>query len=219
MTNYLEEELKLNYLDLCKFLQNKYGEPRGDYFLTESCKSKNNKITRGKEGLFLHHIKENESIMLCNTDFAIKHPFEYQKSYNLVYCNYLEHLLLHIKIVDEYLNEESIAKNGCAVGIGGIVNFIVPEINDYFNGYEYKREWQVESLKKIQYKDFKELKLLALQLIPDKKYLPVLRGRQGRMTNIDTWMHNLIWKPHSIPQLEEQSNYSSSNKIKNKKKK
>lgn len=29
-----------------------------------------------------------------------------------------------------------------AVGIGGIINFIVPELNDFYSGFETKQEWR-----------------------------------------------------------------------------
>ena len=189
MEKYLEEELKLNYLDLCDFLHKKYGIPNGNYFLTKSCKSKNKKITRGKEGLFLHHIKENESIMLCNPAFAIHQPFAYQEGKNLVYCNYLEHLILHYKIVEEYLET---MKTHELVGIGGIVNFIVPEINDYFNGYDYARDWQKKAFSLVDKKSFEELKEMIYNfnvkaenpIISDSVnvYYSVLKGNKGIMT-------------------------------------
>lgn len=161
MEKYLEEELKLNYLDLCKFLQDKYGVPNGNYFITNSCKTANKYIKRGKEGLFLHHIKENKYILLSTPAFAITQPFEYQHAENLCYCNYLEHLILHMKIVEEYLTEESLETNNCAVGIGGINHFIIPEINDYFNGYTDYLPWQKTAFSLVDKQSFDELKQLA----------------------------------------------------------
>lgn len=164
MLDYLKEELKLNYLDLCKHLQDKYGVPSGNYFLTDSCKSKNNKITRGNDGLLIHHIKENVAINLCNKEFAINMPFEYQEGQNLVYCDYLEHLILHMKIVQEYLTMDTFWANTAAVGIGGLNNFILPEINDFFNGYEYSRDWQIKALKMVDKTSYDELKKMAYDI-------------------------------------------------------
>ena len=45
------------------------------------------------------------------------HSFEYQKAHRLVYCNYFEHLLLHIKIVKEA--HEKVGYEDAMVGIGG----------------------------------------------------------------------------------------------------
>ena len=178
MLDYLKEELKLNYLELCKHLQDKYGVPSGNYFLTKSCKSKNNKITRGNDGLFLHHIKENEEIDLSKTDRATACPFEYQESKNLCYCNYLEHLILHMKIVEEYLSaelkrwvdeshlNEQIPNNPIKyLGIGGLNNHIIPEINDFYNGYEYSRDWQIKALNLVDFESFEELKKMSYDTI------------------------------------------------------
>ena len=172
MLDYLKEELKLNYLELCKHLQDKYGVPSGNYFLTKSCKSKNNKITRGNDGLFLHHIKENEEIDLSKTDRATACPFEYQESKNLCYCNYLEHLILHMKIVEEYLDvelnklAESSKDNPIKyLGVGGLNNHIIPEINDFYNGYEYSRDWQIKAFNLVDFDSFEELKKMSYDTI------------------------------------------------------
>ena len=173
MLDYLKEELKLNYLELCKHLQDKYGTPSGNYFLTNACKTKNNKITRGNDGLFLHHIKENEETDLSKTVRAIAFPFEYQESKNLCYCNYLEHLILHMKIVEEYLDVELENKwNNPSkdnpikyLGVGGLNNFIIPEINDFYNGYEYSRDWQIKAFNLVDFDSFEELKKMAYDTI------------------------------------------------------
>ena len=128
---YSEEEFKveynLSYDELVSYLINKYGIVSGSYFCTPEMKSQNTKITRGKESLIVHHIYEKISIMLCNPSFAIDFPWEYQLGENLVYCNIIEHCLLHMKIVD-MLTASKINKYGCFPGIGGIINFILPKI-------------------------------------------------------------------------------------------
>lgn len=92
------EEIKnLDYESYCKYLQNKYGIPKKPYFANENMKSKT-AIKRTKEGLFIHHIKEDIALKLADNKVAINYPFEYQLPENLCYCNYLEHTLLHIKI-------------------------------------------------------------------------------------------------------------------------
>lgn len=178
-----QNELKMNYLQLCDYLHQKYGKPSGDYFLTKTCKSPNQKIKRANEGLFIHHIKENTYIMLCNTSFAITQPFEYQEAQNLVYCNYLEHFILHLKIMQEYLTYESMLENKCKVGIGGILNYIVPEINDYFKGYPYQREWQIKAFEKVDKETFKELKEITLDFIEE---------RLGFITNEEKMLAHLV---------------------------
>lgn len=134
----IEKQLSMSYSDLVEYLLKKYGKVDGDYFVTETCKSKNKKISRGSEGLVIHHIDEDKAIMLSNPRWAIANPFEYQKADRLVYCNIMEHLILHIKIVEE---PRPMGANILeAQGVGGAVEFICPQLNDFYNGYEFKRE-------------------------------------------------------------------------------
>lgn len=129
-----------NYKEYCEYLQNKYGKARFGYY-TENWNQRKN-ITRTKEGLIIHHIKEDKAIMLSNSIFAKKNPYEYQSADNLTYCNYLEHLLLHILIVEENATNNNKKEE---VGIGGIINFIVPELNDWYSGYYQEKvnnSWQ-----------------------------------------------------------------------------
>ena len=130
----INEQLEMNYTELVDYLLKKYGKAKYDYFCNELCKSKNKKVSRTNEGLFCHHIDEDKSILLSNDKFAIQSPFEYQKADRLVYCNILEHLILHIKIVEE-------PKQTNYQGIGGAVCIICPQINDFFNGYIFKQQY------------------------------------------------------------------------------
>ena len=93
----IKNQLKMTYDELVDYLLKKYGPAQYDYFCNESCKSKNSKVSRTNEGLYCHHIDENKAILLSNDKFAVNNPFEYQKANRLVYCNVLEHLILHIK--------------------------------------------------------------------------------------------------------------------------
>ena len=139
-TDY-DMEMKMTYAELVHHLLQKYGSAKEDYFLNEGCYTKNKRIMRTKEGLICHHIDEDKAIMLCNDKYAKNNPFAYQKADRLVYCNILEHFLLHIKIAEEprdvYANEKELP------GIGGAANIICRQINDYYDGYEFSREWQV----------------------------------------------------------------------------
>ena len=122
-----EKQKTMSYQELCNYLTNKYGIVDGPYFCNENCKGQNNKIRR--KGLIIHHIKEDTHIMLCNHDWAIQHSFELQQGYNLVYCNIIEHLLLHMKITIEF----SLTNYEMELpGVGGVINFILPSLyNDY----------------------------------------------------------------------------------------
>ena len=92
------DEMLMDYDEQVEYLLNKYGGAKYDYFHNETCKSINQKVKRTKEGLFCHHIDENIYEDISNPMIAKDRPFSIQKADRLVYCNYLEHLLLHMKI-------------------------------------------------------------------------------------------------------------------------
>ena len=137
---YYSMIMKMKYNELVQFLINKYGPAQYDYYTNENCTSKNQKVVRSSEGLFCHHIDENKAIKLSNHDYAINNPFEYQKKERLVYCNFLEHLLLHILIYEEFNNSNT---NEDKLGIGGAVDYLVEQLNDYFNGYQFQKEYLI----------------------------------------------------------------------------
>lgn len=128
MSITLQQEMDMVYDQYVEYLLEKYGPAKYDYFTNENCKSKNINVTRSKEGLFCHHIDENKNILLSTPEIARKHPFSYQKADRLVYANYLEHLLLHIKIVEEDTDNRGL-------GLGGVI-MISSTMNDY---YRHKR--------------------------------------------------------------------------------
>jgi hypothetical protein len=125
------------YIEYCDYLQKKHGIGKYDY-MTKSW-NKNTKCTRTKEGLIAHHKYENRAIMLSKKEFAMSNPFEWQLAKNIVFCDYLEHLLLHVLICEQPSEEKNDLE---AVGIGGVINFIVPELNDFYSGWITKQEWQ-----------------------------------------------------------------------------
>lgn len=128
---------KLNYVEYCDYLQDKYGIGLCDYMKPNW--TKNPKITRTKEGLYAHHKYENYAIKLSHPEYAKQNPYEWQKKENIVYCNLLEHLYLHILICENPSKEKNTNET---VGIGGVVNFIVPELNDVYSGWVSKQVWQ-----------------------------------------------------------------------------
>lgn len=142
----IERLLNLTYEQCVEHFLKKYGNVQGNYFLDELCTRKNSKITRGKEGLFVHHIDEDKAIMLSSPAWAQKNPFEWQKAERLVYCNLLEHLLLHIKIV-EFPNKNQNIRELC--GVGGVANFLVPELNDIYSGISYKQPWKQKVIENV----------------------------------------------------------------------
>lgn len=128
---------KLTYSEYCDYLQNKYGIGLCDYMRPSW--TKNPKISRTKEGLYAHHKYEDHAIMLSKPEFAMQNPYEWQKKENIVYCNLLEHLYLHILICENPSEEK---KENEKVGLGGVLNFIVPELNDVYSGWVSKQAWQ-----------------------------------------------------------------------------
>jgi len=162
----IEYLLDLNYSQCVDFLIKKYGPVPGDYFLDLECTKKNTKITRGKDGLYIHHIDEDKAILLSTPSWAIKNKFEYQKANRLVYCNLLEHLVLHIKIF-EHPNDKK--NKGEEVGVGGIYNFIIPELNDIYSGIVYEKPWKqkvVENIMHLKNDYFKCIKRLIDKEFP-----------------------------------------------------
>lgn len=127
----------LTYLEYCDYLQNKYGIGLSAY-MTKTW-NKNPKVTRIKEGLLAHHKFEDHAIMLSTKEYAMKNPYEWQLAQNIVYCNYLEHLFLHI-LICEYPAEDR--NKFEEVGIGGVINYIVPELNDLYSGWQTEQTWR-----------------------------------------------------------------------------
>ena len=78
-------------------------------------------------------------IMLSTKEFAMMCPFEWQSKENIVYCDYLEHLLLHI-LICKYPSPDKV--EGIDVGIGGVINFLVPELNDLYSGWKTSQAWR-----------------------------------------------------------------------------
>ena len=155
---YYDGLLVKSYLQIVESLLNKYGRATGDYFINETCRSKNRKISRTSEGLFCHHIDEDKAILLSHDKYAANNPFEYQKADRLVYCNFLEHLLLHIKIAEEPKNAN--ANKNELQGIGGAVNFIVKQINGFYDGQIPTVEYLVVAMNVIENDYLSYIKIL-----------------------------------------------------------
>ena len=139
-TEEYQNQIHLTYSSLVEHLLEKYGAAKEDYFTNESCISKNRKVSRTKEGLVCHHIDEDKAIRLSNDQYAKKNPFSYQKAERLVYCNLLEHLLLHIKITEK--PRDINANTNEFLGIGGAIQFICRELNDFYSGQTPTQQWK-----------------------------------------------------------------------------
>lgn len=174
--------LNLSYEEYISELKEKYGLVPGNYFLNDTYRTKNTKITRGNEGLYIHHIDEDKAILLGNPEYAKKKAFHFQEADRLVYCNLLEHLILHIKIIenphpDQYPNED--------VGVGGVFGFMIPELNDIYSGITYHLEWKKRAIENII-----DLKKEYLECI---RYLMKLERKfplSNYLTSFNYWIGN-----------------------------
>lgn len=103
----IREHLNTSYEEYAKYLQNKYGMPKQAYYTPKEGALVRNKISRTKEGLQCHHIREDIATGLSVPDKASNQDMSYQSPENLCYCNLLEHFLLHIKIAEMDRNDKS----------------------------------------------------------------------------------------------------------------
>lgn len=141
MEDYLKH-LEKSYASYCDYLINKYGVASDDYYSEVSynrfkegtIKSlQKKKISRTQEGLYCHHIDENKQILISRQN-AIKQfdiPFEFQKKDRLVYCDLIEHGILHVLIAKESVEQGTIGNNDQFVGINGYIDFIRPNIVEW----------------------------------------------------------------------------------------
>ncbi len=144
MTEYLDVK-NMTYLEYCAYLQHKYGCGICDYMTPTFNKKRG--ITRTGEGLYAHHKMEDRVAQLGTPEYAREWPFEWQKKENIIYCDLLEHLWLHT-LICKYPSPEKAPRE--IVGIGGILQFMVPELNDLYSGWETKQAWQKNCHDKVR---------------------------------------------------------------------
>lgn len=92
------KESKMGYDAFCSYLQWKYGLPIKPYMDMNGNRKYGRVNSRTKEGLVIHHVREDKADLLSDQMMALYYPYEYQLPKNLCYCNYVEHLLLHAQI-------------------------------------------------------------------------------------------------------------------------
>ena len=107
-----------SYMEYIDYLNNKYGHLKYPY---GSSKNK-----RSLDGLFIHHIGEDVIPSLSSAENKKLYP-EYQIPSMLVYCNFIEHLFLHILIGEKTGNISNL-------GLDGPKGFIIPQLIKYFRG-------------------------------------------------------------------------------------
>ena len=185
-----QKQMKLSYAQLVQYLLKKYGPATEDYFTNDTFASKNKKISRTDEGLYCHHIDEDKAVMLSDEEYAKRNPFTYQKADHLVYCNLLEHLLLHVKIAEEPRHPE--ANENELPGIGGAVYLICRELNDFYDGQLPTQEWKRKVMRVIvaYYEDYIDiLRFLWAIVQNDPRYESITKADLAR-----GWHCNVIAK-------------------------
>ena len=105
---------KFTYNQYCEYLKTKYG----------LCVAKYGSIKNRRPGLFIHHIGEDTIPSLSNPKVRKEHDLKYQAPDMLCYCDYLEHLLLHIMIGRVSDPAKHLGLNGpCQYIIPGLISF------------------------------------------------------------------------------------------------
>ena len=172
-SNEIRKELSLSYEELTEYLIEKYGPAKVDYFCNSSCRSRNNAVSRTKEGLLCHHIDEDKGGNLSKSHSAAMQPYEWQKKERLVYCNYIEHLLLHIKIA--LLRQKAPLKTPWDVHTffttGGIY-MVCSDLNDLYANKGSTVSWQKRCYTEVEENlaDYVLLIKLLLRYI-DQQYI------------------------------------------------
>lgn len=128
------ELLSKDYEEAVDWLLQKYGPAQDDYFRESSYQRFMNgeiknitkgKFTRTNEGLSCHHIDEINWLKISDQDFVKKFsiPFETQRKNRLVYCDSVEHTILHVLITKETSFE---------YGYPGYVAYLKPDIEEWY---------------------------------------------------------------------------------------
>lgn len=146
MSNYIEYKILLSksYYAAVDYLLQKYGSARDDYFREMSYQRFINgevksiikgKFTRTLEGLYCHHIDEIKWLKISDQAFVKKYniPFETQRKHRLVYCDLIEHAILHVLIAQETSQR---------LGVTGYDVYLKPMIEEWYIDESIPRpEW------------------------------------------------------------------------------
>lgn len=132
--NEYKDLLSKTYEEAVEFLLQKYGFAQDDYYREKSYHRFMNgeiknitkgKYTRTSEGLYCHHIDEIRELKISDQFFVKRNkiPFEYQKKDRLVYCDLIEHAILHVLITKETSHE---------FGLPGYDLYLKPIIEEWY---------------------------------------------------------------------------------------
>lgn len=145
--NYYLKLMEKDYYDLVVYLTLKYGFVVDNYFEEKSYRRfekgiikiiKKGNYTKTNEGLYCHHVYENKYKNLSNEEFIrIQNPgYEVHLAENLVYCNLVEHTILHYKIAMQTKKK---------YGYQGFSVFLIPQLKEwYIEKKKPKKEWMTK---------------------------------------------------------------------------
>lgn len=138
---------KLSYDQAVAFLLEKYGPVQDNYFKPLSYEhflaGTSNNISqgnhsRGRDGLYTHHIQELNFPNISNQNAVRAHayPFAYQEKSQLVYADLTEHMILHAIITAQTgLND--------GLGFGGYIVISNQVKRWYINQISPTKDWQL----------------------------------------------------------------------------
>ncbi|MFB4471841.1 hypothetical protein ACDI16_02585 [Oceanobacillus caeni] len=182
--------LSKTYDEAIGYLLQKYGSVRDDFFREKSYQRFMNgeiksinpvKNLRTVEGLYRHHIDEIKMLKISDKMFVKKYkiPFEYQKKDRLVYCDLIEHTILHALITKE---------TSFKFGFPGLSSNLLPMMFDwYILEIVPKLTWQKNCYNKSYltpnnaFEILKELYLLIDKIPVDDKRMDILIFKRSEL--------------------------------------
>ncbi|GEM_PF-667937 len=189
--NYYLTLLKLNYRQVVDHLIEKHGNVIDNYYIEKSynrflngeIKSiSHGKYSKSMEGLFCHHILEDKFQNLSNKEYILKYkyPYEYQNKEYLVYCDLIEHLILHVLITKE--------TNG-KYGVNGLCEYLKPIIIEWYLLYiKPEKVWE-QLCRERAYLPRQYVASLFIEidkiLVNNEIYLYIERNRNGSNKRIE----------------------------------
>ncbi|WP_434335473.1 hypothetical protein V2P22_01505 [Mycoplasma capricolum subsp. capricolum] len=177
----IENLLTLDYDTCVAFLLIKYGQVEGNYIVYSrffKTISENLEIKKSWYGLEIHHIDEDKIPNLSSKENRELYINE-QKSDRLVYCNLIEHLVLHIKIYQKTKN--NLSKNG--------IRLLIRKINDYYSYHEFEDDRNKLFFHSVKDKKLDYFKCLAY--INDHK---ILTGKNWFARSLLEDKHNNLYQ-------------------------
>lgn len=195
LTEY-KKLLSMNYNDAVETLLQKYGPALDNYFKEKSyakfLEGTNKSIgkgnhTRTADGLYVHHIDEINYLNLSQYAYIrkYKYPFELHKKERLVYCDLIEHAILHVLIAIESTFE---------YGFPGYVAYIRPEIERwYLDEKTPNLNWQKNCYNKAYLEPKEAFEILY-------KMNNILKENSSKYSNSDTDKYEDINSSLTMPE-------------------